>query len=533
MKLPHVFLRGIPPLVSIALLTATAQGQDDDLEIESAPAADPTPPSAAAAPAADAAAPVSTPAASAPQSEATPSAANTQAEPAAKPATPARASAAPNPAEAAYTQQSASEPVSAAPNAESLPGARSPVGQTSLPRTLIAEGSNYTRPLRRGLSWWGFVQADYYINQQSEDQLDPDGEPLNEDSIGIRRARLRVDHGWEYAFATLEIDAGTFNDGPNIQLRRAEASVLYRGSAPDDVTPLVVLTAGVTDVPFGAEIGESQRDRLFADRSLGSLALFPSLQDGGIKIWGAYGFFNYAFAVVNGESTGGLGVPKDHNAYKDFVGRVGVATRLAEVATLTGGLSFYTGKGFSPGTVAGKDTVTWIDLNNNGTTDSGEIQGVTGSAAVPSRNFDRWAIGLDAGGSLRDPLGVLQVAVEAFYASNLDRGVQPWNPVVSGSNARQLGLTAYAVQQITKWGALGFRVAYYDPNSNLIEQRASEFHLQDQTYWVFSPVAALTLPHGRIAAQYDIVTDHLGRDGRGVPANIRNNQLTLRLQVDL
>ena len=89
------------------------------------------------------------------------------------------------------------------------------------------------------------------------------------------------------------------------------------------------------------------------------------------------------------------------------------------------------------------------------------------------------------------------------------------------------------VQQITQWGALGFRAAYYDPNSNLVEQRSGNFHLKDQSFLVLSPVAAFTLAHGRITAQYDFIKDNLGRDLQGVPANIRNDQLTLRLQVDL
>ena len=77
------------------------------------------------------------------------------------------------------------------------------------------------------------------------------------------------------------------------------------------------------------------------------------------------------------------------------------------------------------------------------------------------------------------------------------------------------------------------RAAYYDPNSDLLEQRAGVFHLRDQSFWVVAPVLGLTLPHGRLAAQYDFVSDHLARDERGVPSNARNDQLTVRLQVDL
>jgi hypothetical protein len=35
----------------------------------------------------------------------------------------------------------------------------------------------------------------------------------------------------------------------------------------------------------------------------------------------------------------------------------------------------------------------------------------------------------------------------------------------------------------------------------------------------------------RLVFQYDVIVDHLARDTRGVPTDLRNNQWTLRLQV--
>src|SRR5690606_6995639 len=129
-------------------------------------------------------------------------------------------------------------------------------------------------------------------------------------------------HGWEWAAATLEMDASTVN-GFRVGPRRAEASLLYRGTSDDSVTPLLVLTAGITDLPFGAEIGESQRDRVFMERSVGGVALFPTEADVGMKLWGAYRFLNYAVAVVNGEPLVDSAFPRDPVAAKDVVGRVG------------------------------------------------------------------------------------------------------------------------------------------------------------------------------------------------------------------
>lgn len=407
-----------------------------------------------------------------------------------------------------------------------------PAGKGSLPPQLEREGSNYRRPLRRGLFWWGFVQVQAQGSELSEDQLGQDGQPLNLDQFGVRRARLRIDRGWEHAFATLELDLGTLG-GANFRVRRAEASLLYRGGAADDETPLLVLTGGVTDVPFGAELGESQRDRLFMEQSFASRALFPTPADIGFKLWGAYRFVDYALALVNGQPLTDDGWPEDVNAPKDIAGRIGARVLPRDDLRFTGGVSFYAGQGFSPGTPATKDTLRWLDENQNAVVDPGEIVGTTGSAARPSQNFARWGTALDLGASFATGLGVTQLGGEVFLAENLDRGVLASNPVVAGADAAQFGVSLFGVQQLSKWIALGVRGSFYDPNSNLIEQRAGAFHLRNQSYWEISPTAALTLDRARLTFEYDILLDYLGRDERGVPTDVNNNQWTVRLQVDL
>lgn len=435
-------------------------------------------------------------------------------------------------AQAADAQQGSAQASASLSGGAGAFQATAPVGEgEKAPRTLVAEGSNYWRPLRRGLTWWGFVQAQYRQNQLSEDQLAQGGTPLNQNQFELRRARLRIDHGWEYAAATLELDASTMN-GLEVGVRRAEASLLYRGE-DDSLPPLFVLTAGVTDLPFGAEIGESQRDRVFMERSIGSLALFPSEADIGVRAWGAYRFVNYAVAVVNGQPLAQQKFARDPNAAKDIVGHFGARGNLSDDLQIEGGLSFYKGTGFSPGRDATKDQIVWIDDNNNGIAEPYEFFGVTGSAAQPSRNFDRWALGLDLGASLTTPLGLTRLQSEVAVASNLDRGLLVSDPVLAGRDARQLVLTVSLVQQLTDYGLVGLRAAFYDPDSDLVEQRTGVFHTKNQTFWVLSPAVGLTLPSGRLVAQYDFVKDYLGRDSRGVPSNAKNDQFTVRLQVDL
>ncbi|HSC85700.1 MAG TPA: hypothetical protein VLC09_00435, partial [Polyangiaceae bacterium] len=242
---------------------------------------------------------------------------------------------------------------------------------------------------------------------------------------------------------------------------------------------------------------------------------------------------NYSVALINGEPLGQNGFPTDPNAAKDVAGHIGAQAQASEKFGLSGGVSFYTGTGFSPGKLATKDSITWVDLNNNNIIDNGEIQGVAATAAVASQNFARWAVGVDAGAVLETGLGVGRFGIEAIAASNLDRTVMPSDPVLAGVDSRQLSLTANLTQQIGKYAIVGVRGAYYDPNSDLFENRAGQIVPATQTYWVVSPVAGLTLDHGRIVAQYDFVIDKLGRDQQGVPTDAANDQFTVRLQVDL
>ncbi len=520
---------------------AWAQAEEsDDFEVPAAPAPSPAPEAPASGPAASTEAGAS-------DSESAPSKAAEADAPAASPGGTSQNAEKPATAQVTASEDGLALAASGAPeavdgqkdsaqagadaDAASVPsGADLPVTSVA-PRSLDLEGSNYTRPVRRGLFWSGFVQAQFVHNQISEDQLTPDGEPLNENQFALRRARLRVDRGWDNAAATLELDATSVN-GLRVGVRRAEGSLLYRGDNPENVAPIFVLTAGVTDIPFGAELGESQRDRVFMERSIGSTALFPTEADLGVKLWGSYRFANYALALVNGEPLQQGGFPRDPNSAKDIVGRLGTRVFPVDEVSVEGGVSFYKGQGFLPGTPATKDSIRWNDENNNNVVDSGEIYGTTGSPALASENFDRWALALDLGFSLRSSYGVTRLQGEAFVATNLDRGLVPARPI-AGGEVRELGLSGSVVQQVTEHGLVGLRVAYYDPNSDAIDQRAGVYTPRNQSYFVLSPVAGLTLSHGRLVAQYDIVQDYLGRDAKGVPENVKNNQLTVRVQVDL
>ena len=403
-----------------------------------------------------------------------------------------------------------------------------PSGSTNLERNAVS------RPVPTGLRIGGYLQTQFEQNQLSTDQLQSGGSPYNQDRFTLRRGRLRLDRGWEYANATLELDANTTR-GMSIGIRRAEGAILYRGNNGSDLPPLVMLSLGVTDLPFGFELFESSRVRPFMERSLGSSALFPTEMDVGAKLSGAISFFRYAFALTNGEPVDNLNrYPRDPNAAKDFSGRVGVETAPLEQLSIAGGTSFYQGKGFHPGVDATKPSFTWLDINEDRTIQPNELQAVPGTAAQPSLNFKRWAYALDVEFLLRTKFGATRLVAEGFLASNLDRAYLIADPGLGQSDLRESGAYLAFVQDVTRYGQVGFRASYYDPNSDFFESVRGRQVPTSLAVTTLSPMVSLRLPDlARLSFQYDIVRDSIAKDSRGVPTDAKNNQLTLRLQVEL
>ena len=353
----------------------------------------------------------------------------------------------------------------------------------------------------------------------------------------LRRGRLRFDRAWDYAAAGLELDANTVR-GPAVGIRAAEASLIYRlpGADATDV-PLVALTLGVTDIPFGYDLLESAQTRPFMERSLASSSLFPSEADAGVKLWGAVSFFRYAIAVMNGEPLDAHGFPRDPNDAKDVLGRLGAEVAVTPGLRVWGGTSFAWGKGFHSGRDARKRSIAWRDTDESGTLQPGgaELQGIPSAPATPSKNFERWVLGLDFGVSFLTPLGSTRLYGEGFLASNYDRGLIRADPVDSPSgDIRHAGAYGALIQEITAYGLVGFRGAFYDPNSDVLDDTRGELVPHSQTISTFSPVAGFVLPgRARLLLQYDFVRDNLGRDASGTPTDAKNDQFTARLQVEL
>jgi hypothetical protein len=376
------------------------------------------------------------------------------------------------------------------------------------------------------------VQAQYEASQRSEDQLQQGGEPLNRNRFVVRRARLRLQRSWDYAALDVELDANTVRD-VSVGLRRAAGSVFWPG--PDaEAVPYVRASVGLLDIPFGAELPAGARGRLFAERSAASLALFPSEADVGAAVDGGYGPLRYALAILNGVEADGVFRVRDPNSAKDILARVGVEIAPAERFRVIAGISFLEGTGFHPGSDATKNTLEWNDINEDGSKTDAEIFGEPGHAAEPSKNFDRWAVGFDARAGLQTALGWSWLYGEVSVAQNADRGLFVADPVAASLDSRELGYHIAFVQEITPYVVAGFRADFYDGNSDFIERRRGRAFKQPSTVRTYSPVVGVVLPgRARLTFQYDFIDDTFGRDRRGEPTDLANNQWTLRLQVGL
>ena len=390
-----------------------------------------------------------------------------------------------------------------------------------------------------GLKFSGYVQPQLVFSQLSNDELTSDGDSLNYDSFVVRRARFAVTRDlrpkpWLGAGMNIELDANTV-DGPPLSVRRAEGALSLYGKT-DGKPALATLLAGLSNLPFGYEIQQGNRNRLFMERTAASRAFFPGEPDIGARLLGTLGPVVYDIGVVNGApfSDSPSADTTDYTASKTLVGRVGMQAGKADAYSLSGGVSFLTGEGFHEGTPATKSSLLWTDTNQNGVVSLDELQAQNGQAATPSSTFDRWGVNGDVEAGLHTPLGWTRVQVEATMASNLDRGYFVADPVSTGYNLRELGWNVAASQDITKWGIVGFRADSYNPNVDYTESRRGLFLPTNASILTLSPVGGVRLAFegadARLVLQYDYIVDFLAIDVRGEPIDLPNDQWTLRLQ---
>ena len=101
-----------------------------------------------------------------------------------------------------------------------------------------------------------------------------------------------------------------------------------------------------------------------------------------------------------------------------------------------------------------------------------------------------------------------------------ERGLVIADPISSGADIREYGYFIALTQEITRFGAVGFRFDYYDPNSDFLDKRAGRQLPTSQRIRTYSPFLAVQFPgHARLVFEWDIIDDYLARDKRGVPSD--------------
>jgi hypothetical protein len=401
-------------------------------------------------------------------------------------------------------------------------------------------------PSVRHVRWGGFIQADWVaMNQSSQDEVDTQGQPINQDRIVLRRARMRAEIDRGIVSGALEIDGNTVN-GPQMRPIDAEVSVRWPVTGAGDPEARLrpdydfLLTLGLMQTPFGYETQELDPARPFLERSNVSNAFFPGVYDLGARFRGRYKFLHYAVGLMNGDPIGEKAFPgRDPNKSKDLVFRVGVKTEIIRGVDVNAGFSGLTGSGFHEGTPTTKDQLVWRDTNEDGIVDTSEIQVIAGSAATPSQTFKRFGIGADLVVGMRVPvLGKLQLRGEIMRGNNLDRGMFIADPVSVGRDLRELGWYVGVSQEVTRYGLVGVRYDHYDPDSDALEQQGVSFVPRDKSVSTWAFLGGVKLPSergpyhaGRLLFEYDKNTNALGRGQNGLPATLASDTAILRAEI--
>jgi len=380
----------------------------------------------------------------------------------------------------------------------------------------------------------GYIQTDGVAwSQSSQDQLAPStSEPLNQERLLIRRARIEADIRRGRLLGLVELDGNTVH-GPALGLASTEISYLA-ARAQAERTDLFMVSLGLLRIPFGAEVQERDRDRLFLERSNVSRALFPGTFDLAVRLQARWRALVLQVALPNGEPLGsGRFALQDTNAAKDIAGRIGVAVARVGRLRVDGGISMLEGTGFHAGTPATKDVLVWRDQNEDGIVQTSEIQIIPGSPATPSSNFYRFAAGCDLRLAVDLPrLGETSAFGEVVWAGNLDRALVPADPVASGRDVRELGIVSGFTQELGAHLVFGLRYDWY--NADLDASTALPVRVVP-TSAVFSTMAFVLAWRfsglDRIALELDLNRNPLGRDSAGLPTNLPSDTLTVRAQL--
>jgi hypothetical protein len=390
------------------------------------------------------------------------------------------------------------------------------------------------RPATTRLGWQvdvdTFIQVDAVPwSSGSQDQISPaTSAPLNEETVTLRRAFLRVEGKRDDFHAGLEFDGNTLA-GPAARLLGASV-----GWSPDE---RIALDAGLMLVPFGAATPLNARYRYFMEQPTYLRAFFPGEYDAGAIAKGAYELVRWSLAATNGAPTkDAQWQGKDPASSFDLIARIGTDISIPTIPGrphFAAGLSALAGESLHPGTPPTKDQLVWVDENMDGIVQPTELQVIPGSAGEPSQTFKHRAVGVDARADwcLRGA-GHGEAVFEGAIATNLDRGVYYADPVATSRNIRELGWMLGVVQRIGSHALAGIRYDTYDADRDASQRLGINLVGTHKVFSTWAFLAAAQQGTTRLSLEYDRVRNPLGRSDSGMPATRADDRIVLRAQAE-
>ena len=365
--------------------------------------------------------------------------------------------------------------------------------------------------------------------QASQDEVSPQGDILNKETISIRRGLVRVTGKKDDFRALIEINGSTFGGTPSALIN--EASVAWVPSELD-----LTVQAGLIDIPFGVETPINARYRTFAEQPAFLQAFFPGDRDGGIVAKGGYEILRWSIAATNGApQRDAQWKGKDPTSSYELMARIGGELALPHVwgrPWFQAGVSALSGEGLHPGTPPTKDQLTWVDENMDGIVQPTEIQVIPGSPGEASQKFKRNAIGVDAKVQwCLQWAGAGNAFFEGAIATNLDRGVYYADPIAASRDVRELGFMVGAVQHVTKDAFAGVRYDRYDADRDATAQLGTTLVGTHRVFSTWAFLLAADHAGARLLFEYDHVQNPLGRALNGSPATISDDRALVRAQV--
>lgn len=365
--------------------------------------------------------------------------------------------------------------------------------------------------------------------QASQDQLSPSGDILNEETLSIRRGLVRVTGKKDDFRALVEFNGSLYNSTPTAVINEASVAWLPSGE-------LLIVQAGLIDIPFGVETPTNARYRTFAEQPTFLRAFFPGDRDGGVVAKGGYGLLRWSAAAMNGApQRDAQWKGRDPTSSYDFMARIGGDLAVPSMwgrPRFMAGVSALSGTGLHPGIPPTKDQLTWVDENMDGIVQPTEIQVIPGSPGEPSQTFRHTALGVDA--RVRWCLqwaGAGEAFFEGAIATNLDRAVYFADPIANARDVRELGFMIGAVQHLTPDAFVGVRYDRYDADRDASEQLGTQLVGIHRVFSTWAFLGAVQRGTARLLFEYDHTQNPLGRSDNGMPATVQDDRALLRAQV--